>query len=75
MPEGAIIVKEGYDDVDGTIVTGVTVMSRESGWGDSGWFWAKYDPADPEPAQYAGEVSGCTGCHSAGQDSVMFTTW
>ena len=41
MPEGAILVKEGYGSEDGA-ANGITVMAKESGWGDDGWFWAKY---------------------------------
>ena len=75
MPEGAILVKEGYLDAEGTEFKGLTVMKKEAGWGDSGWFWAKYDPENPDPAQLAGEVSACSGCHAGGQDSVLFATW
>ena len=75
MPSGAILVKEGYSDAEGAESKGITVMVKESGWGDDGWFWAKYPADGSGVAVLAGSVNGCTGCHSAGQDSVMFATW
>ena len=74
MPEGAILVKEGYGSEDGA-ANGITVMAKESGWGDDGWFWAKYAGDGSGSVQLAGSVNGCTGCHSGGQDSVLFVTW
>jgi hypothetical protein len=75
MPQGAIIVKEGYSDAAGAELGGITVMLKESGWGDDGWFWAKYPTDMSGTANLAGSPSGCTGCHTSGQDSVRFTTW
>ena len=75
MPAGAILVKEGYSDAEGAESKGITVMVKESGWGDDGWFWAKYPADDSGVAVLAGSVNGCTGCHSSGQDSVRFASW
>jgi hypothetical protein len=75
MPEGSIIVKEGYNDEAGADIKGVTVMLKEEGWGDDGWFWAKYDTDGSGGVQLAGAVSACAGCHAGGQDGVLFTSW
>ena len=75
LPEGAILVKEGYADEGAESANGITVMVKESGWGDDGWFWAKFAGDGSGDIQLAGSVSGCTGCHSSGQDSVKFVTW
>ncbi|MCB9780912.1 MAG: cytochrome P460 family protein [Alphaproteobacteria bacterium] len=75
MPDGAVLVKEGYDDETGSTLTGITVMKKVDGFdADNGdWFWAKYQ-ADGTIELY-GSVSGCSGCHSSGQDYVQFETW
>jgi hypothetical protein len=75
MPEGAIFVKEGYQDADGAEIKGLTVMLKEAGWGDDGWFWAKYPTDGSGVATVAGDASSCSSCHSSGQDSVRFTSW
>ena len=75
LPEGSIIVKEGYNDEAVADMKGLTVMLKEEGWGDDGWFWAKYPTDGSGIATIAGTSSGCTGCHSTGQDSVRFTSW
>lgn len=75
LPEGAILVKEGYNDAEGTDLKGFTVGIKEAGWGDDGWFWAKYDLDNPEPAQVAGSGNACSDCHAGGQDGVLFVSW
>ena len=79
LPEGSIIVKEGYNDVPGGGVgdelKGLTVMLKEEGWGDDGWFWAKFDTDRGGGVQLAGAVAACANCHAGGQDAVLFTTW
>lgn len=75
LPDGSILVKEGYSDSSGATVNAVTVMKKIAGYdaehGD--WFWVNYD-LDGSVNLY-GQVSGCYGCHSSGQDFVLFTTW
>ena len=79
LPEGSIIVKEGYNDVSGGGVgdelKGVTAMLKEEGWGDDGWFWAKFDTDRGGGVLLAGAVAACANCHAGGQDAVLFTTW
>jgi hypothetical protein len=75
MPEGAILVKEGYKDADGAESKGITVMLKEAGWGDDGWFWTKYPADGSGESVLAGSPNACTDCHEDGQDSVLFTTW
>jgi len=75
MPEGAILVKEGYSDAEGTDSNGITVMLKEADWGDDGWFWAKYKAGTDGEVALAGSPTACTGCHSTGQDSVRFVSW
>lgn len=76
MADGAILVKEGYSDETGATVSGLTVMQKIAGYNDAGgdWFWAKFT-ADSGAVETAGIVSGCEGCHAAGQDYVRFETW
>lgn len=75
MPDGAIIVKEGYSDASGSAVNAVTVMKKISGFDpDHGdWFWVNY--SDDGTINVYGSASGCYDCHSSGQDYVRFTTW
>ena len=73
MPDGAILVKEGYDDDGGTSLKGLTAMQKIDGYdADNGdWFWAQFD-ADSGAASSAGALSGCYGCHSAYSEYVAF---
>jgi hypothetical protein len=75
LPEGSIIVKEGYNDEAGADMKGLTVMLKEEGWGDDGWFWAKFDTDGGGGIQLSGAASACSDCHASGQDAVLFTTW
>ncbi len=70
MPEGAMLVKQGYDDAEGTDLGNLTAMYKDA---DFGWFWYSESP-DGEVLE-AGDASACSGCHSAGQDMVLVTTW
>lgn len=70
--EGAIIVKRGYDDAEGTSPKGeVSVMYKTADHdGASGWFWAKFDDAGTPSAH--GETDGCIGCHSGYTDHQSY---
>lgn len=74
LPDGAIIVKEGYPDAKGE-ATAVAVMQKASGYNPSAgdWFWAAYAPDGT--VWKAGADADCIGCHSSGQDYVLFTSW
>jgi hypothetical protein len=67
IPDGGILVKCGFDAVDGTIEDDctLTAMQKVSGYdADHGdWFWAKFDLATGD-VQLSGQVSGCFGCHT-----------
>ncbi len=73
VPDGGLVVKEGYDDEAGTALRGISAMQKITGYdADSGdWFWAMYD-ASSGAASQAGSVSGCYGCHSAYDDYTAF---
>ncbi len=75
MPDGAVIVKEGYADGAGASVNAVTAMKKIAGYApDAGdWFWAAYDTEGN--VMTAGQSSSCVDCHALGQDYVRFTTW
>lgn len=72
VPDGGIVVKEGYNDEAGTDLNGITAMQKITGYdADNGdWFWAMYDTAGA--ASVTGAASGCYGCHSAYDDYTAF---
>ena len=59
--DGAVIVKDGYEDGE---LCFVAAMSKE----DGEWFWVEYDGEGD--TLYSGQPNLCTGCHSLGDDSV-----
>jgi len=61
-PEGALIVKDIFEDGDRTLVA---AMKKK----ESGWFFAEWEPdGDPD---YAGlEIDVCTECHTRSNDRV-----
>ncbi len=71
LPVGSILFKQSYSDAAGSTPTGTTAMYKVDA--EYGWFWASWD-ASGELKQY-GQPDMCTGCHTAGQDSVLVTTW
>lgn len=70
MPVGAVIVKEGYEDDAGATLQGTTAMWKVEGYG---WAFGQWD-ADGALGDF-GQPGLCTGCHDAGQDSVLTETW
>jgi Cytochrome P460 len=60
-PEGALIVKDGFDDSDLDLVA---AMEKRA----VGWFWAEYD--DEGDSIYSGTPELCTDCHDSGEDGV-----
>jgi len=70
-PIGAATVKELFGS-DGDLIGWAAMVKVASGEGGDGWYW--YELAgSTEYADGTGE-SLCTGCHSAGIDSVL-TPW
>ena len=72
LPNGAIIVKEGYSSNNGSSINTVTVMKKIDGYDpDHGdWFWASYEPNGK--INNAGSLSSCYNCHSSGIDYIRF---
>lgn len=65
LPEGSIIVKEGYNDENGESLRAITVMERrEAGYDpeNGDWFWGRY--AKDESPTNAGRVGFCADCHA-----------
>jgi len=77
MPDGAILFMEAYDGNIFTSDLSYTVMQKDSTYGTSGWFWAKYGKEGTVNGggSIYGDVSSCSGCHSSGQDYVRAITW
>lgn len=61
LPEGSIIIKDGYND--GALRL-IAIMEKRS----DGWFWAEYE-ADGTVTS-SGHPDGCLKCHRAGKDFV-----
>lgn len=61
LPDGSIIVKEGYNR--DRVLQAVTVMQRIEGVDpeNGDWFWARYSPSGE--LTHAGSVSMCIDCH------------
>lgn len=67
MPENSIIVKEGYQDANGTDINTITVMKKINGYNpDAGdWYWASFNPDGSSNA--SGIVDFCVSCHAGSQ--------
>ncbi|MFT5682456.1 MAG: hypothetical protein ACI8RZ_003374 [Myxococcota bacterium] len=72
VPDGGILVKEGYTDEAGTDLKGISVMQKITDYDSTNgdWFWAQYDSSGA--ASVSGAASGCYGCHSAYGDYTAF---
>lgn len=60
-PEGALIVKDGYD---GSTLEIVAAMEKRAGR----WFWAEWDGHGD--SIFSGSPPTCTDCHESGDDFV-----
>jgi hypothetical protein len=65
-PDGALIVKDGWDDADGETYLFLAFMERRP----EGWFWGEYR-GDGSLVAAGVDDPTCANCHSAGQDSVF----
>ncbi len=66
-PVGSIIVKDGWDDAEGTERAVLAIMEKREG----GWYYEEYIGDTEDEPKYAGDdISTCMGCHSAGADFV-----
>jgi hypothetical protein len=76
MPDGSILVKQGYADAAGTELANLTVMHKTGG----DWFWVAFKPDGSVAVEgYTADVQGaCVGCHEADpgqQDLVVTYDW
>ncbi len=76
IPDGSILVKQGYGDAEGTELLNLTVMWKIDGYDpdNADWFWARYLP-DTGEVTLAGAESACSGCHKSqdvDNDLVLF---
>lgn len=77
MPDGAILVKEGYTDDAGSSLQAITVMQKVSGYDSAhgDWFYARYTEDGTVTHAGQGAIDLCVGCHAPGQDSSRAFTW
>ena len=76
LPNGSLIVKEGYSDENGSILNNITIMKKLDSYDPShnNWFWASYNEGG-ELAGKNGKESFCYNCHISGKDYILFKTW
>jgi hypothetical protein len=69
--EGAIFVKEAYDE-DATTLKSIAAAQKTAGFDpDHGdWYSGMFSPEGE--ASQKGSVAGCYGCHEAGTDYTLF---
>lgn len=73
IPDGAILLKQTFNDADGTDLKDITVMKKVDGYNPDGsdWYWTQY--LEDGSVQTSGSPAMCIGCHSSGEDYVRFT--
>ncbi|MBP7003777.1 cytochrome P460 family protein [Amaricoccus sp.] len=66
FPDGTILVKEQYEDAEGKVSTGHTVMLKIDGYDSAhgDWYWVAYD-AKGETTTHNGMAPYCSNCHEA----------
>ena len=70
MADGAIHIKAAYRDGESTPAN-YTVMEKQ----DGAWFHVRYAPDGGVDIAGASAIGSCQGCHSGGQDEVLFVEW
>jgi hypothetical protein len=72
MPDGSVLVKQGYDDELGDSEKNLTVMWKT----DGEWFWAQYSNTG-DLSKSGFELEGCVECHEgdAGQQDGGVITY
>ncbi len=75
LPNGSLIVKEGYSDSNGSDVSKITIMKKIEGYdpNNNDWFWANYNPGGDLGGKNGREAS-CFNCHASGQDYILSTS-
>ncbi|MDA0525291.1 cytochrome P460 family protein [Methanococcoides alaskense] len=72
MPDGSIIVKEGYNPDEELERVLVMYKVKDYDPENNDWFWALYSPQGEVTTE--GKVAGCIDCHSANEDNdYLFT--
>jgi hypothetical protein len=66
MPDGSLIVQEGYTTDDPSDLAATTVMWKAA---DYGWFWARFNASGA--VTMSGRPDGCVNCHASGDDSML----
>jgi len=61
LPQGSLIVKDGYNANDYRLTA---IMEKRT----DGWYWAEYDPTGTPT--FSGHPDLCINCHQAGTDFV-----
>lgn len=61
--EGATLVIEGYDMMEGGSLVQVAIMRKRHGQ----WEWEQYDAGSAVP-RFSGRPDVCRGCHNTGED-------
>ncbi len=69
LPEGAILVKEGYTDASGAELKAITYL-----WKNSGLFFLATNP-DGSVMDAGYDYAYCLGCHEGAPDGVLSVTW
>ena len=66
FPEGALIVKDLYNDQTGGVPVLTAVMKKEklNPLGAKGWIWAEYLPQGANYVPLTSKGAACTSCHS-----------
>jgi len=74
VPDGGILVKEGFNDAEGTDPKAITVMKKIADYNaDAGdWFWGAYDVDGT--VSVSGKADFCISCHASGDDYLVFVT-
>ena len=68
-PEGTIIVKENYSDLEGTSLANLTIMFKSASNPDArrGWVWVNKNAATGAETVFTDQF--CLGCHAGANES------
>ena len=71
MPNGSIIVKEGYADTEGSDINAITVMKKIDGYNSEAgdWYWASFNVDGS--VNTSGAVDMCISCHNSSQRDYL----
>lgn len=71
IPDGAAIIKEGYNDEEGTEFNARMLMVKRDGFDPdhNNWFWASYDAEGN--INRSGAIDMCISCHAASESDYL----